>query len=50
MEGQAILLWGVLAAEGWLDLVPRSKTVIHPIKPEAGSELFAFWDPPPNYL
>jgi len=21
MEGQAILLWGVLAAEGWLDLV-----------------------------
>lgn len=22
MEGQAILLWGVLAAEGWLDLVP----------------------------
>jgi hypothetical protein len=22
MEGQAILLWGALAAEGWLDLVP----------------------------
>jgi hypothetical protein len=22
MEGHAILLWGVLAAEGWLDLVP----------------------------
>ena len=22
MEGQAILLWGVLAAQGWLDLVP----------------------------
>ncbi len=22
MEGQAILLWGTLAAEGWLDLVP----------------------------
>jgi len=22
MEGQAILLWGVLAAKGWLDLVP----------------------------
>ena len=22
MEGQAILLWGALAAQGWLDLVP----------------------------
>ena len=22
MEGQAILLWGTLAAEGWLDLIP----------------------------
>lgn len=22
MEGQAILLWGTLAAQGWLDLVP----------------------------
>jgi hypothetical protein len=22
MEGQAVLLWGVLAAAGWLDLVP----------------------------
>jgi hypothetical protein len=22
LEGQSLLLWGVLAAEGWLDLVP----------------------------
>jgi hypothetical protein len=22
MEGQAIMLWGTLAAEGWLDLIP----------------------------
>ena len=22
MEGQAVLLWGTLAAEGWLELVP----------------------------
>lgn len=22
MEGQAILLWGALASEGWLDLIP----------------------------
>jgi len=22
MRGQAILLWGTLAAEGWLDLLP----------------------------
>jgi hypothetical protein len=22
LEGQAVLLWGTLAAEGWLDLVP----------------------------
>ncbi len=31
-EGQAVLLWGTLAAEGWLELVPLQRVTF----PEVG--------------
>ena len=31
LEGQAILLWGTLATEGWLNLVPMRLVLFHEI-------------------
>jgi hypothetical protein len=29
IEGQSVLLWGMLAAEGWLELVPLQRITFH---------------------
>jgi predicted nuclease of predicted toxin-antitoxin system len=31
IEGQSVLLWGVLAAEGWLELVPLQRLTFHEV-------------------
>ena len=31
LEGQAVLLWGTLATEGWLGLVPMRLVLFHEV-------------------
>jgi hypothetical protein len=43
LEGQAILIWGTLAVEGWLDLIPLRLVMFHEIDLPSNSNDRVVW-------